>query len=61
MENRLTEFKEKCKKEGILTPHKVKRKINDTTTIEYDIYPNLPLGKDSGYAWKTDGTTESEM
>ena len=61
MENRLTEFKEKCKKEGILTPHRVKRKINDTTTIEYDIYPNLPLGKDSGYAWKTDGTTESEM
>lgn len=61
MQDRFEEFKEKCKREGVLKPQTVKKKINDNTTIEYEIYPQLPLGKDSGYAWKTDGASESQM
>lgn len=59
MENRLETFKQKCENEGVLKPEKVKRVVNGNQ-IEYEIYPHLPLGKDSGYQWKIDGSTESE-
>lgn len=65
MEDRLTKFKQKCENEGILKQEEVKIKVKkdneSTVTAKYTIYPNLPLGKDSGYKWKTDGTDESEQ
>ncbi len=61
MQDKLNAFKEKCKKEGVLVPQKITKKISDNNSIEYEIYPHLPLGKDSGYSWKTDGSTQSAI
>lgn len=58
MKDRLLSFKEKCKKEGVLKSEKVTSKESGK---EYEIYPNLPLGKDSGYAWLTDGSEDAKI
>ena len=57
MEDRLKTFNKKCEREGILEKKKQTVGRGDNK-IEYEVYPNLPLGVENGYSWDTSGTQE---